>query len=94
MFTLLRQRNFALLWWGGLVSLTGNRVLSIALPFYIYQQTGSTLATATMVLATSLPSMLFSSIAGVFVDRWERKRLMVVTNLLLSSCCCPCLRCR
>ncbi|MEZ4673007.1 MAG: MFS transporter [Caldilineaceae bacterium] len=89
MFTLLRQRNFALLWWGGLVSLTGNRVLSIALPFYIYQQTGSTLATATMVLATSLPSMLFSSIAGVFVDRWERKRLMVVTNLLLSLVLLP-----
>ncbi len=89
MFTLLRQRNFALLWWGGLVSLTGNRLLSIALPFYVYQQTGSTLVTATMVLATSLPSMLFGSLAGVFVDRWDRKRVMVITNLLLAIVLLP-----
>src|SRR4029453_1904712 len=71
MFALLRQRNFSLLWWGGLFSLTGNRVLSVALPFYVYQQTGSTVATATMVMATIVPSMLFSTIAGVLVDRWE-----------------------
>ena len=46
MLALLRQRNFALLWFGGLISLTGDWVLHAALPFYIYQQTHSTLATA------------------------------------------------
>ncbi len=39
MFTLLRQRNFARLWWGGLISITGNRVLTMAIPFYIYELT-------------------------------------------------------
>lgn len=94
MFALLRQRNFALIWWGGLVSLTGNRVLSVALPFYVYQQTGSTIATAAMVLATIVPSMLFSSIAGVFVDRWNRKSVMVMTNLLLALMLLPLLTIR
>lgn len=89
MFTLLRHRNFALLWWGGLISITGNRVLTMAIPFYIYAQTGSTIATATMMIAMILPSMFFSSLAGVFVDRWDRRRVMLVTNLLLALVLLP-----
>ena len=45
MFAVLRQRNFALLWLGDLVSLTGDWLLIVALPFFIYQRTGSVLAT-------------------------------------------------
>ena len=91
---LLRQRNFALLWWGGLISITGNRVLTMAIPFYIYRQTGSTVATATMMIAMILPSMLFGSIAGVFVDRWDRRQVMIVTNLLLALVLLPLLALR
>ena len=91
---LLRQRNFALLWWGGLISITGNRVLTMAIPFYIYRQTGSTVATATMMIAMILPSMLFGSIAGVFVDRWDRRQVMIVTNLLLAIVLLPLLALR
>src|SRR5437870_995140 len=94
MFALLRQRNFSLLWWGGLISLTGTRALSVALPFYIYQQTGSLLTSATMVMATIVPSMLFSAIAGVLVDRWDRKQVMVVTNLILMVVLLPLLAVR
>jgi MFS family permease len=89
MLKLLGHRNFALLWWGGLVSLTGNRVLSVALPFYVYTETGSTLATAAMVIATIIPSMLFSSVAGVFVDRWDRKQIMIISNFLLALILLP-----
>ncbi len=81
MFTLLRQRNFALLWFGGLISLMGDRVSLIALPFFVYQETGSTFASAVMVAANLLPRLLFGSIAGVFVDRWDRKRVMVITSI-------------
>jgi MFS family permease len=81
MFRLLRQRNFALLWFGGLISLMGDRVLMIALPFFVYQKTGSTFASAVMVAAELLPRLLFGSFAGVFVDRWNRKRVMVITSL-------------
>lgn len=61
----------------------GNRVLPMALPFYVYQQTDSTVATAAIVMATIVPSMLFSTIAGVLVDRWDCKQVMVVTNFIL-----------
>src|SRR6266699_2033214 len=44
MLAVLRQRNFALLWFGQLISLTGDYVLIVALPFYTYQRAGSTRA--------------------------------------------------
>lgn len=81
MFTLLRRRNFALLWFGGLISLLGDRVLLIALPYFVYQETGSTIATAIMVAAELLPRVLFGSLAGVFVDRWNRRTVMVITSI-------------
>ena len=81
MFTLLRQRDFALLWFGGLISIMGDWVLGVALPFFVYQVSGSTIATAVMVAADLLPRLLFGSIAGVFVDRWDRKKVMVIASL-------------
>jgi MFS family permease len=81
MFTLLRQRNFALLWFGGFISIMGDMVLNVALPFFVYQVSGSTLATAVMVAAELLPRLLFGSIAGVFVDRWDRRKVMVMTSI-------------
>jgi predicted MFS family arabinose efflux permease len=84
MLRILRQRNFALLWTGGLISMTGDWVLIVGLPVEIYRRTGSTLATAGMVLAFLVPSVALGSVAGVFVDRWDRRRLMIVVDLLLA----------
>ena len=81
MFTLLRRRNFALLWFGGLISIMGDWVLGVALPFFVYQVSGSTIATAVMVAMELLPRLLFGSIAGVFVDRWDRRKVMVITSI-------------
>ena len=85
MLALLRQRNFALLWAGQLFSQTGDWILRIALPFYVYEVTGSTLATGLMFIVEALPSLLFGSLAGVLVDRWDRRRTMLATVLLRGS---------
>lgn len=82
MIRLLRQRNFALLWFGGLVSVAGDWVLYAALPFFVYERTHSTIATAGMVAAELGPSILVGSFAGVYVDRLDRRRVLVVTNAL------------
>jgi MFS family permease len=79
---LLRQRNFALLWFGGLISVAGDWVLYAALPFFVYERTHSTIATAGMIAAELGPSIAVGSIAGVWVDRVDRRRLLAVTNLL------------
>lgn len=80
----LGNRNFGLLWLGGMLSELGDWVLIIALPLYVYQRTESALATALVMMAKSVPSLVLGSAAGVFVDRWNRKRTMVVCNCLLA----------
>ena len=77
MLATLRQRDFALLWVAGLVSVAGDFALGIALPLHAYALTGSALATGGVIVASLLPSVLVGSMAGVFVDRWNRKRTMV-----------------
>jgi MFS family permease len=84
MLATLRQRNFALLWFGGLISMAGDWMLFIALPIYVYQLTGSTLATSIMFMVETVPRIVIGTVAGVFADRWERKRTMVITNVLLG----------
>lgn len=89
MWKTLRQRNFSLLWFAGLISIMGNWMLFVALPVLVYTTTESVLAVGGMLLAQTLPGILFSSVAGVFVDRWERKRTIVIVNLLLALSILP-----
>lgn len=84
MFALLRQRNFGYIWLGGLISLIGDWMLLTALPVYVYQSTGSTLATGAMLAVRVTPRIVLGSVAGVFVDRWDRRRTLIVANLLLG----------
>lgn len=80
MLAVLRQRDFALLWVGGLISLAGDWVLITALPFSLYERTGSALAASALLMVYLVPSFLLGSVAGVFVDRWDRRRTMVVAD--------------
>ena len=82
---LLLRRDFALLWWSGLVSMTGSWMLAIALPIHVYQLTGSAIATSGALIAATAPRLLLGSVAGTFVDRWDRRTTMVVGNALLAA---------
>jgi len=94
MLTVLRQRNFGLVWVAGLISLTGDWLLYVGLPLFVYQLTGSTLATAAAVASRVLPRLVLGSVAGVFVDRWDRRPTMIVSNLLLGITLLPLLAVR
>ena len=80
MIRVLRQRNFALLWFAGLISMIGDWVLFIALPIHTYNLTHSSLATGLMFMVGTLPRIFVGSVAGVFVDRWDRQRTMVIAD--------------
>jgi MFS family permease len=85
MFAALKKRNFALLWLEQLVSLCGDALLIIAVPYFVYQLTGSVLQTGLAVVAQTLPAVLLSSFAGVFVDRWNRRVTMLAADLLRAA---------
>ncbi len=80
---LLKNRNFMLMWWAGFVSWVGNYTLFIALPVYVYGETGSTLATSFSVMASALPMVVVSQVAGVFVDRFDYRRVLLIANFVL-----------
>jgi MFS family permease len=81
----LRHRDFSLLFWGGLVSMAGDWMLVAVLPYVVYARTGSTVATAGMTVAELAPGIVLGSIAGVLVDRWDRRIVLVAVNLLQAA---------
>ncbi|MEZ4864911.1 MAG: MFS transporter [Caldilineaceae bacterium] len=85
MLSLLKQRNFGLLWFGGLISITGDWVVITVLPYFLYNQTGSTFVAGSLNLAYAVPALLLGSFAGVFADRWNRKKIMMVVSFLQAA---------
>ncbi len=85
MLTVLRQRDLALLFGGQLISQIGDYVLFVALPFWIYQLTGSATATGMVFAALTLPQLFLSPVAGVFVDRWDRRTTMILADVVRAG---------
>jgi len=85
MFQALRIRDFRLMWAGGMVSAFGSWLLTLAIPTHIFLVTGSVRATGLATAAEYLPLLLLGPVAGVFADRWDRRRLMIGTNLFCAG---------
>jgi MFS family permease len=94
MLSTLRHRDFALLWTAGLVSVAGDFALIVALSLHAFALTGSPAATGGVFAATLLPRILLGSVAGVFVDRWDRRRTMIAADLLRALLLLPLLAVR
>jgi MFS transporter, DHA3 family, macrolide efflux protein len=71
-------RDFLLIWFGQLVSGVGSRLTSFALGLWVYQTTGSTTRFALVFVAMAVPTLLLLPFAGALVDRWDRRRIMIV----------------
>ena len=85
----LRRRGFALLWAGGLVSDLGDWTLLIGLPVFVFQLTGSALTTSTIFVAELIPALVVGQVGGVLVDRWDRRRILVVASVLQAVLLLP-----
>jgi DHA3 family macrolide efflux protein-like MFS transporter len=81
-FAVFRNRNFSLLWTGQLVETIGNALTSIAASIYVFRQTDSALSVGLMLMATAAPSLLVGLFAGVFVDRYDRRKIMIGADIL------------
>lgn len=80
---LLKNRNFFLLWLGQIISQFGDRLDQMALIALIYVKApGSTFQMAKLFSFTIIPVFLIGPIAGVYVDRWDRRRTMYITDFL------------
>jgi len=77
--------SFSALWVGQLISLFGDRLHQLALIAIVAGQTQSVVAVGLVFFFASLPNLLFSPIAGTFVDRWDHKEVLIVSDLLRAA---------
>jgi MFS family permease len=79
---LLKIRDFKFLWSGQVISSLGDSMTSMALMLLVNEITGSTTALATMLIILAIPSLTFGMVAGVYVDRLDRKKIMIASDIL------------
>ncbi|MBI5966224.1 MAG: MFS transporter [Chloroflexi bacterium] len=79
---LLKIQDYRLLWFGQIISDMGDSMTNLALLLLANHLTGSTAALATMAILLALPSLTVGLFAGVIVDRADRKRVMIISDIL------------
>lgn len=82
----LKNRDFFCLWLGQLISQLGDRLDQMALIAFIYLRSpGSSIEIAKMLSFTIVPVFLIGPLAGVYVDRWDRRRTMYICDFLRAA---------
>jgi MFS family permease len=83
---ILKNKNFLYLWLGQVFSQLADRVIFVVFVAVIASQFGeSTSLQSYLYVAFTIPAILLTAIAGVFIDRWNKKYTLVVTNILRAS---------
>jgi MFS family permease len=77
----LKLTDFRKLWVGQLVSVIGDKLHQIAMGVMVYVITGSALQMGLMLAMTALPALLFGLAAGAYVDRWDKRKTMIASDL-------------
>ena len=81
---LRRSRQYRLIYTGQAVSFLGSQLTVVAIPFQVYDQTGSSLAVGLVSLAQVVPLLLGSLLGGAIADSMDRRRLLLVCQVLLA----------
>src|SRR5215813_11806800 len=85
MLRALDHRNYRLFFSGQSVSLIGTWMTRIATSWLVYRLTNSALLLGVVGFVGQIPSFLLAPVAGVLVDRWDRRRLLVATQALAMA---------
>src|SRR5260370_14797336 len=82
-FRVLRNRNYALLFWGQLISATGTQMQVFALAWQVYLLTHSAIALGLIGLMQAIPRLLFSLVGGVLADVLDRRKMLMIVNVAM-----------
>ena len=80
------KKTFAVIWSGQLFSTLSSSVVGYAVIFWLSIETGSAEILAFSLIATFLPQLLLGPFTGVFIDRWDRKRIMILADVFIAVC--------
>src|SRR6266481_3582735 len=81
----LRNRNYALLFWGQLISAAGTQMQVVAVAWQVYLLTHSAVALGIIGLVQAIPRLVFSLVGGVMADVFDRRKMLLVIELLLAA---------
>jgi DHA3 family macrolide efflux protein-like MFS transporter len=81
-------RAFLMVWAGQLVSLVGSGMTALAIGIQIFQQTGSAARFTLVTFCAAAPPLLALPLAGPLIDRWDRRRLLILCDLIAASATC------
>src|ERR1700749_504855 len=81
-----RSRHFRPLVWGELVSVLGNQLTTVAVPYQVYQLTRSSLAGGLVSITQLFPLIAGSLLGGSIVDAMDRRRLLMIAQVLMAAC--------
>lgn len=82
---MLRNRNYALLFWGQLISSTGTQMQVVAVAWQVLLLTHSPIALGLIGLVQAIPRLVFSLVGGVFADTFDRRKLLIIIELTLAA---------
>ncbi|WP_295940355.1 MFS transporter [uncultured Alistipes sp.] len=80
------KRTFAIIWSGQLVSILTSSVVGYAVIFWMSLSTGSAEVLALAAISGMLPQSLLGPVVGIYVDRWDRKRTMILSDSFIALC--------
>ncbi|GGG93919.1 MFS transporter [Parapedobacter pyrenivorans] len=80
------KRTFAIIWSGQFISLLTSSAVNFAIIIWLSLETGSAEVLAFAAIAAFLPQTLIGPFAGVFIDRWDRKRTMMAADGFIALC--------
>lgn len=81
-FRVLGEKSFANLWIGEVLTQIAGNLFNFFLILIVFKLTQSNTAVSFAVLSFTVPAILFGSIAGVFVDRWNKKYVLIISNII------------
>lgn len=79
------KKPFFTMWTGQAFSLLGSQLVQFALIWWLTQETGSATVLATASLTGLLPQVFLGPIAGTLVDRWNRKTVMILSDVMIAA---------
>src|SRR5215217_7668037 len=82
MLRAFRYRNYRLFFGGQIVSLTGTWITITATSWLVYRLTHSAALLGVVGFASQFPAFLLTPVAGIFIDRWDRHKVLVATQTL------------
>jgi MFS family permease len=84
-WSVLRNRNYGLLFWGQMISSAGTQMQVVAVAWQVYLLTHSAIALGLIGLVQAIPRLLFSLVGGVFADALDRRKLLIVVEVALAT---------